>query len=264
MLRDLVAWYPLAVALLAVRRLLYCGALRQRLPAILPDACAEEAGMCGRFVLFTPADVIAAEFQASPIPRLTARYNIAPSSTILMVREVGGHNILEPARWGVVPAWLRERAGASQLINARSETAAEKPTFAAAFRQRRCIVPADGFYEWQKLDSRKQPFYFSKAEGGLLSLAGLWEAPQTQGEPPCCVILTTDANELMRPVHNRMPVVLTRQARSIWLDTGITDTDALMPLLAPASDGVLTKWPVGARIGRASEEGSDLLSRVGR
>jgi putative SOS response-associated peptidase YedK len=166
--------------------------------------------MCGRFALHSHPDVVALYFGLTQVPAFAPRYNIAPASQVLIVR--GGGAAL--VRWGLVPRWAKDSSIGTKMINARAETAAQKPSFRDAYRERRCLVPADGFYEWQRGAARKQPWYIRPAQGGLLAFAGLWEAWR---ELETCAILTTEANETMRPIHERMPVILEEAAQADWL-----------------------------------------------
>jgi putative SOS response-associated peptidase YedK len=205
--------------------------------------------MCGRFTLTTPMPVLAELFlfpemeaQAQP-----PRYNIAPTQVVAAVRAAddAGHRELAYCRWGLIPSWADDPAIGNRLINARAETAAEKPAFRSAFRHRRCLIPADGFYEWQKADGRKQPFYFKRKDGQPFAFAGLWERWERGGEPiDTCTILTTEANELVHPVHERMPVILAPEDYARWLDPKVKQAELLQPLLHPYRDNSMTAYQV--------------------
>ncbi len=177
--------------------------------------------MCGRFALIDPAEQLAMQFDLPTIADLTPRYNIAPTQPVLAVRQAQGNGGREWAllRWGLIPSWSKEIAIGNRLINARGETVAERPSFRAAFKRRRCLIPASGFYEWQKRGSGKQPIYISPANGGVFALAGLWESWQGAdgSELETCTIVTTTPNELMRPIHNRMPVIVAPEDYDTWL-----------------------------------------------
>lgn len=222
--------------------------------------------MCGRYVLTTPADALAAHFAASTGGLvLTPRWNIAPMTDIVVVRSVEGRRTLSMLRWGLVPSWARDPSIAAKLINARSETAAEKPSFREAVRKRRCIVPASGFYEWKRVGSRKQPWYFRAADAtarpmaatpaaspgrGTLAMAGLWETwKAADGEfVETCCLLTTGANAVMAPVHDRMPVLLDDDGIRRWLDPETRDAKDLADLLHPAPDAALDAYPVSPAV----------------
>jgi putative SOS response-associated peptidase YedK len=208
--------------------------------------------MCGRFVLTTPADALAAEFGAS-LGGLTlgARYNIAPMQDVVVVRNEGGVRTLSVVRWGLIPSWAKDPAISSKLINARSETAADKPSFRDALKMRRCIVPASGFYEWRKEGSRRQPWYFrSNDPAKSLPIAAIWESWRDPGghRIETCCLLTTRANSLVARVHDRMPVILDREGAELWLDPELTDSAAVADLLAPADEDRLSGHPVSATV----------------
>ncbi|MFN2378140.1 MAG: SOS response-associated peptidase [Candidatus Binatia bacterium] len=208
--------------------------------------------MCGRLVLTTPADAIAAEFAAMTGGLvLRPSYNVAPTQNVVVVRETGGTRTLAMLRWGLIPFWAKDPTIASRLINARSETAAEKPSFREAMKKRRCIVPASGFYEWKREGTRKQPWYFHPRSGaGLFAIAGLWESwtdPDGNIVETCC-LLTTAANAVLAPVHDRMPVILGHEDALRWLDPSEKDPGRLADLLAPAAEAVLGGHPVSTAV----------------
>ena len=168
--------------------------------------------MCGRFTLHTPADTVAELFNLSEIPEWTPRYNLAPTQQVPTVRADGAEQAREfhALIWGLIPSWARDPKGGARMINARAETVHEKPSFRAAFRQRRCLILADGFYEWKRLERGKQPHFIGMQDGRPFALAGLWEKWERPGAPPIesCTIITTQPNELLAPIHERMPVIL--------------------------------------------------------
>ena len=221
--------------------------------------------MCGRFVLSTPADAIAEEFSALLGGlALRPRYNIAPMQDIVAVRNLDGRRTLSLLRWGLIPFWAKDPKIAARMINARSETAAAKPAFRDALRKRRCIVPASGFYEWKKEGSRNQPWYFhtgarSGARAPSLAIAAVWEswrAPHKRDERDqkdehveTCCLLTTAANRVCSPVHDRMPVLLDAAAVERWLDPSTTDAATLGDLLVPAAESALVCHPVSIAVG---------------
>jgi putative SOS response-associated peptidase YedK len=194
--------------------------------------------MCGRFTLRQPAKAIADTLHLAEIPELKPRYNIAPTQQILAVREVDGKRVGSFLRWGLVLSWSTGLTGAAPLINARADTVATKPSFRAAYKKRRCVVPADGFLEWHRVGKEKTPFYFTMANGGLFSLAGLWEIWEKEGQHVESVcLLTTEANELVSKVHDRMPVIVPSHALDVWLSPEY-DAERLGALLRayPASE----------------------------
>jgi putative SOS response-associated peptidase YedK len=212
--------------------------------------------MCGRFSLGVDVSVIAGQFLLAAIPPWRPRHNIAPTQCVPVIRrdKATGQRRADLLRWGLVPAWAQDPKIGNRMINARAETVAEKPAYRGAFRLRRCAVPADGFYEWQKTAvagsakgrARKQPYRISRVDGKLLALAGLWEAwiPSGEDAVETFTIITTDANAAIAPVHDRMPVVLEDDELDRWLDPKFGDEEALRSMLRPAPDGVLTLQPV--------------------
>jgi putative SOS response-associated peptidase YedK len=203
--------------------------------------------MCGRFLLLTSGKDIAEAFDLSGFPELAPRYNIAPTQPVAAVRAGEAGRELVRLRWGLVPPWSRDTKQAP--INARSETAADKPMFRAALRKRRCLVPASGFYEWAALagEKRKQPYCFRpRDERRPFAFAGLWERWEgPDGPVESCCILTTGANELVRPVHDRMPVILPRQHWAEWLDPALQEAGGVVPLLRPYPADAMRAYPVG-------------------
>ncbi len=203
--------------------------------------------MCGRYTLATPGDVIAQQFALAATPSLTARYNIAPTQEVPAVRAAqGGARELAMMKWGLVPRWAEDPSIGNRLINARSETVAEKPAFRSAFKRQRCLVLADGFYEWQKVGAgAKQPFHIRLAGGGPFAFAGLWEHWQKEGQTvESCTLLTTGPNGLMAPIHDRMPVILDPAEYELWLDPRQTDRARLEPLLDSFPAEGMEAWPV--------------------
>jgi putative SOS response-associated peptidase YedK len=195
--------------------------------------------MCGRFTLRTPQAVLIEHFRVNSVPALIPRYNIAPTQQIGVVREAAPSlREFVSMQWGLIPRWAKDPKIASQMINARGETAAEKPSFRDAFKRRRCLIVADGFYEWQKSGGKiKQPYYIRMKDNRPFGFAGLWER---WGELESCTILTTEPNELCATVHDRMPVILGPADYDQWLDHSVTDAAKLQPLLDayPASEMV--------------------------
>ncbi len=202
---------------------------------------------------------------AGPARNLAPRYNIAPSQDAPVVRAAddGGARELAMLRWGLIPPWAKEAAIGNRMINARAETAAEKPSFRAAFKKRRCLVPADGFYEWKLEGTRKQPYRVFLDGGGTLAFAGLWERWRGGGETiESFAILTTDANPLLAPIHDRMPVILEPAAWPAWLEVEGTPPEALAALLAPAPDDALDAYPVSTRVNSPRNDDADCIARL--
>jgi putative SOS response-associated peptidase YedK len=208
--------------------------------------------MCGRFNLrLSPAE-LQEFFDLFRAPEVTPRYNIAPMQPVLTITaDEAGRRMGTFRQWGLVPGWSKTATDAARLINARSESAAQKPAFRTAMKHRRCLIPASGFYEWEQIDKRtKQPWQISPRSGQPMAFAGLWEqwtAPD-QKTLESCTILTTTANEFMAPLHDRMPVILPRELFAAWLDPSVSDPAQLAPLLAPCPDDWLVRAPVSTAV----------------
>jgi putative SOS response-associated peptidase YedK len=190
--------------------------------------------MCGRFVINLSPDLVAKVFGLAEVPDLSPRYNVAPSQSIPVIREAAdGSRRLSMMRWGLVPAWAKEVG--EGLINARSETVNEKPSFRQAFRQRRCILVASAFYEWQKVDNAKLPYCIRMADGAPMPFAGIWETWRSpEGQVlETCAILTTNANATVAPIHDRMPVILHPDEIGLWLDREVHEVEKLAELFMP-------------------------------
>ncbi|MCX7962461.1 MAG: SOS response-associated peptidase [Burkholderiales bacterium] len=215
--------------------------------------------MCGRFALHASPEVIALEFALAAVPAFAPRYNIAPGSDILAVRARDGAREAVLVRWGLVPAWAKDaRVGGARMINARAETVAEKPAFRAAYRRRRCLVPASGFFEWQARPGGKQPWYIRPRTGELFAFAGLWERwSGPEGPLETCAIVVTQANEALAPVHDRMPVIVAPEHWQRWLDcsapAGVDD------LLRPCDPALLVLYPVGRAVNDARRDEPSLV-----
>ena len=224
--------------------------------------------MCGRFTQQQDTAGISARFAVQAVLLdAVPRYNIAPTQPVSAVLEVGqnGERFLDLLRWGLVPSWAKDIAIGSKMINARSETVAEKPSFRTSLKRRRCLIPTDGFYEWDKTGGTRQPYHFRRKDGALFGFAGLWDewiAPD--GSPlRTCTILTTAANGVVAPYHDRMPVILrSEDAEAHWLDTGVQDADALEPLFLPYPDDWIEAIPVSKRVNSPVNEDSDLVIDV--
>jgi len=195
--------------------------------------------MCGRFTLRTPASVLAEQFAVFEMPPLAARYNIAPSQPVPVVRlQPGG---TEPRRqfvflrWGLIPSWAKDPAIGNRMINARAETVAEKPSYRAALKRRRCLIAADGFYEWQRIGGRRRPHFIQMHDRGPFAFAGLWESWEgaDHSAVESCTLLTTEPNQLVRPIHDRMPVILAPDDYRLWLDPAVQEFRSIRPLLRP-------------------------------
>lgn len=218
--------------------------------------------MCGRYTLTVDANGLLEHFGLfnNRMVPLQPRYNIAPTQPIAVVREVvkqgRAERELAHVVWGLIPSWAKDVSIGSKMINARSETVREKPAFRHAFRRRRCLVPADGFYEWKALGRKKQPYWIHHPDRKILAMAGIWEMWQNAdgSELESCAILTTTANEKMRELHERMPVILRPEDYARWLGTLEQDAEKLVDLLRPCPESWLDMWPVSAEVSRAGWE----------
>ncbi len=216
-----------------------------------------------------PARVIAEQFSLFEVPLLKPRFNIAPTQPVPVVRM--DPQSAEPRRqfvllhWGLVPPWADTPAIGSRMINARAETAAEKPAFRRALRQRRCLVVADGFYEWQKAGKRRQPMFIHLRDGRPLAFAGLWEAWEgaDHSSLESCTILTTEANELVRPVHDRMPVIVAPEDYARWLDPVAQQPASVLPLLRPYPSELMETYAVSTRVNSPARDDEGCVERVG-
>jgi len=223
--------------------------------------------MCGRFSLTANLTTVAQRFGV-PIPTAeaavwTARYNIPPTKTVIVVGDDGARYLTE-MRWGLIPSWAKDPAIGNRMINARAETVATKPAFRVALRKRRCLVVADGFYEWQKRGRAKQPFYIVLKSREPFGFAGLWEtwiAPDGE-ETKTCTIITTEANELLKPIHDRMPVILTWEVETIGLDPTIQDQTLLLPLLRPYHAEEMEAYPVSQWVNRPNHDSPECIEPV--
>lgn len=221
--------------------------------------------MCGRYSITTPLEAVQRLFKVAERPNMPARYNVAPTQDVPAVRLGGdGARHLVSLRWGLIPFWAKEAAIGQRMINARSESAPTKPAFRAAFRRRRCLVVADGFYEWRKPAGKgeaKQPYRVTLKDGGPFAFAGLWEHwrdPQDGTEIESCTILTTDANGVVAPLHDRMPVIVDPADYDTWLDTG-GEPDAAAALLKPYPGDAMRAYPVSRRVNNVANDGPDLI-----
>jgi len=220
--------------------------------------------MCGRYVLYGPQSRYQAYFDAKYWPEFADRYNIAPTSVVPVIRQSPeGERVVDLLKWGLIPHWAKDASIGLKLVNARAESLAEKPAYRDAFKRRRCIVPASGFYEWKAEAKGKQPYYVRLKSGEPMALAGLWESwrdPDGEVVRTFCII-TTEANALMAQIHDRMPVLLQPEAFARWLDPEVPGTD-LRELLAPRSAELLEALVVSKAVSRASNDGAELIERV--
>jgi len=223
--------------------------------------------MCGRFVAATPPSVLAERFMVDEIvvDDRPPSWNVAPTADVYAVaRSRRGRRRLGTLRWGLVPSWADNPSGGARLINARAETVATNGVYRESFARRRCIVPADGFYEWQapaEPGDTKQPYFIRAVDGQALALAGLWDSwRDAEGRwLRTCTIVTTGANDVVAPLHDRMPVVLPEEAWAGWLDTSELDVRGARALLAPAPAGVLERHRVSTAVNSARNDGPELV-----
>jgi putative SOS response-associated peptidase YedK len=218
--------------------------------------------MCGRFTLRTPAKDIASLFDLHEVPDLRPRYNIAPSQPIATVRlNPAKQRELFMLRWGLVPFWADDPKTGYKMINARAETVASKPSFRRPFQERRCLIIADGYFEWQKTDGKKQPHFFHRKDDRPFAFAGLWEHWQrADDEIESCAIIVTEANEVQQPIHDRMPVILREDAYDRWLDPDARRQD-LESLLIPYPDNDLLHHPVSTIVNSPKNDVEQCVER---
>jgi putative SOS response-associated peptidase YedK len=215
--------------------------------------------MCGRFTSRKPEKIKIDGVHSSDLEGAKPRYNIAPSQQILSVIQTGDGRHALYLEWGLIPSWSKEGNG---IINARSETLAEKPSFRDSFKRRRCLIPADGFFEWKKTGKTKQPYYFQMKDESVFSFAGIWDTWKTDGkEIISCAIITTKPNELLSQVHNRMPVILHPGDFDTWLGSEI-ETDDLSDLLKPFPNEYMKGYPVSTNVNSPSVDNPQLVEKL--
>jgi putative SOS response-associated peptidase YedK len=223
--------------------------------------------MCGRYRLTAKERYIRDHFGLDEDPSWAPRWNIAPSQPVPTIRQdrKTPNRTFNLVRWGLIPYWAKDPSIAFKTINAMSETAAEKPAFRDAMRRRRCLIPADGFYEWQKVGPReKRPYSIGMADDSLFAFAGLWERWQdaTGQALETCTILTTRPNSLVAGIHDRMPVILTADAYDLWLDPGVTDPARIMDLLVPLEARSMKRYPVSTRVNRPENDDQECAEEI--
>ncbi|HGT2644395.1 TPA: SOS response-associated peptidase [Legionella pneumophila] len=222
--------------------------------------------MCGRFGLDAPTNKIKAQFNVNELTDMVPRYNIAPSQDILFLcrsnGEQGNHALF--LRWGLIPYWSKDKKIGNSLINARCETVSEKPAFRQSFKSRRGIVVMSGFFEWQQ-GVIKQPYYFKSPNNNLLAVAALWDSWQSPDGTEVvhsCTLITTSADQLMSPIHHRMPVLLDTEARDLWMDNSHCDTQMLLSLLKPYTGIDLMYYPVSPKMNNARFVSSEAIEPI--
>lgn len=223
--------------------------------------------MCGRFRLGKGREALKKFFGAELETDWDPRYNVAPGQSVVTVRQDAAQPVrrLSLMRWGLIPFWAKEAAIGYKMINARSETIADKPAFREPLKSRRCLIAADGFYEWKKLEKTKQPYCFTMSDDALFAFAGIWDRWKSPegGTVETCSILTTSANDLVRDVHDRMPVILPPESFDLWLDPGFTTREGIVELLKPFAAGAMKKYPVSTRVNSVKNDDEDCAARTG-
>ncbi|NBC34741.1 MAG: hypothetical protein GVY13_18875 [Alphaproteobacteria bacterium] len=216
--------------------------------------------MCGRYMITSPAEAIRELFGLADTPEIAPRYNVAPTQTVPVVRRQaeGGGRELVPLRWGLIPHWAKDETIGNKLINARAESVASKPSFRDSFRKRRCLVVADGFYEWKKTGGRKQPYLIRLKGGGPFGFAGLWSRWRNADDEPVetFTIITTEANDFCADIHDRMPVIVPPHAQDAWLDPERPDAETL---LRPYDPDAMEAWAVDMRVGNPRHDDPALI-----
>lgn len=220
--------------------------------------------MCGRYTLATPRERLITRFRLQRAAELLPRFNIAPSESIAAIRENPDHEReLVLLRWGLIPSTIKDAKNSYRMINARAETVSQRPAFRAAFAHRRCLIPADGFYEWQRTNDNKQPYFVRARDEHPLAFAGLWEHWQSGQEViESCTIITTSANALLAPIHDRMPVILREDAYDFWLNPSVQDMGSLQALLLPYDANELVAYPVSKRVNHPKNDDAECIRQL--
>ena len=217
--------------------------------------------MCGRFTLTVNIDAVAKAFGVAPSLQTAPRYNVAPTQEVVSILHDETKH-LDFLRWGLIPSWAKEESIGAKMINARAETLAEKPSFKRLLQGRRCLIVADGFYEWKKEQGGKTPMYFTLPNHDLFAFAGLWDVwkrPDGQ-QLHTCTIITTAPNELVAPIHNRMPVILPKSVQDEWLDPAQHDTHVLQQLLNAYTASEMFVHPVSKKVNSPQYDSADLIA----
>jgi putative SOS response-associated peptidase YedK len=221
--------------------------------------------MCGRYTLATRKEEIADQLPLFDVPELEPRYNVAPTQSVAAARIVadGARREIALLRWGLIPSWADDPAIGNRMINARADTVAEKPAFRAAYKKRRCLILADGFFEWQKTGGKKQPYFIHLQDGQLFAFAGLWEHWHRDDQTiASCTIVTTEANDLLRPMHDRMPVILHPADYERWLDPANQTGAGLAELLRPYPAEEMTFHPVSTLVNNPRNDSPECIKPV--
>jgi putative SOS response-associated peptidase YedK len=220
--------------------------------------------MCGRFVIKSSPDEIREFFGFTERPNFPQQFNVAPTQPIPLVRVERNSRHFALARWGLIPSWVKDPRNFALLFNARVEGIADKPAFKAAIRRRRCLVPADGFYEWRREGKTRRPFFIRRRDGAPMALAGIWETwiDRDGGEIDTAAVITCAANATLAPIHDRMPVIIEPKDFAIWLEPNETQFQAALPLLRPAPDDLLEAYEVSPRVNKAENDVAENLAPV--
>jgi putative SOS response-associated peptidase YedK len=221
--------------------------------------------MCARYVITSPPDAIRALFRYEERPNFPPRFNVVPTQPIPIVRLIEGRRTFALVRWGFIPAWVKDPKKFSLLVNARGESVFEKPAFRNAMRRRRCLIPADGFYDWRAGAPKRPYFVRPKQAGAPLAFAGLsetWTGPNGE-EVDTAAIVTTHANRLLAPIHDRMPVVVAPEAFELWLDCANVDAAAAAALITPAPETLLECYEISRAVNRAANDNAALIQPLG-
>ena len=221
--------------------------------------------MCGRYVITSAPEAIRALFRYPAQPNFPARYNIAPTQPVPIIRIFEGVRGFALVRWGLIPSWVKDPRHFTLLINARGETVAEKPAFRNAMKRRRCLFPANGFYEWKSDGARKRPYFIRPRVDGPIAFAGLWETwmgPNGEEVETACIITTT-ANRTLAPIHDRMPVVIAPDGFDLWLDCANVDAATAAALILPAPDDLFEAYEVSTAVNRTANDSAALIAPAG-
>jgi len=222
--------------------------------------------MCGRYTLTQPAAALAEQYKLDEGPSLESQYNVAPTNSVatVLVDQENYKRVFRLLKWGLIPSWAKDASIGAKMINARAETVAQKPSFRSAFRHRRCLVLADGFYEWQRLQGKKQPYYIRMKNGQPFAFAGLWEHWKGADGSVInsCTHLTTEPNELVRPLHNRMPVILKPEHYDLWLDPEVQQPKQLQPLLSSYPAEEMVSFPVSTQVNNPANNDPELVEAI--
>ena len=220
--------------------------------------------MCGRFTVISAKEAMRALFRYPEQPNFPPRYNVAPTQPIAVVRLQEAKRQFVLMRWGLLPSWVKDPKAFSVVINARGESVLDKPAFSNAMKRRRCLIPADGFYEWQATGGRKQPYYVRAKSGAPLAFAGLWETwtgPNGE-ELDTVAIITTTANRTLAAIHARMPVIVPEEAFDLWLNCAEVDAETAAALIAPAPDDLLEAYEISTAVNRVANDNPKVLERL--